>query len=73
MIEPVQRLSEQLDSMPDAIVLATADAVLEDWREQIPEVNRAQLARVLLVTYASGGWAPRRDVETRIKRVEAAE
>lgn len=49
--------------MPDAIVLATADAVLDDWREQIPEVNRAQLARVLLVTYASGGWAPRRDVE----------
>jgi len=64
--QPVTALADRLDAMPDGVVLATADAVLDEWRKHLPEVERPRLARVLLVTYASGSWAARKEVEAKL-------
>jgi len=63
---PVTALAERLDATPDGVVLATADAVLDDWRGHLPEVDRPRLARVLLVVHAASNWSARKEVEAKL-------
>lgn len=66
MIHVVAALSSHLDTLPDGVVIAIADAVLSDWHNFLPEVDRARLARVLLVVHASSSWSSRREVEAQL-------
>jgi hypothetical protein len=68
----VASLAAEFDALTDALILAIADTVLVDWREHLPEVDRARLARVLLVIYASSSWSARVEIEQTARQVVAA-
>lgn len=65
--EPIEKLRTYLAQCPDSIVCATADCLLFDWRESLPEIPAPRLARVLLIAYASANTVARHQVETMSK------
>jgi len=68
----VAAIAAEFENISDALILAIADTVLVDWREHLPEVDRARLARVLLVIYASSSWSARVEIEQTSRQVVAA-
>lgn len=65
--EPIEKLRTHLAQCPDSLVCATADCLLFDWRESLPEIPAPRLARVLLVAYASANTVARHQVEVETR------